>query len=393
MNNPPLIPMSLACALAGCAFAGGDPPSTALESLTIPSALQPSEFPTTLDKTSIRALQTWLEDASFEVKFASMLSAPLELFGGASSAYHADLATLPANRLPGDEVLCHGDPKIDNFGWTLVDGNAVFSDNDFDDAGPCPVSADALRYLVATDLAFDDPDLDAAALDAYVDTVADKSDAREIDASNEPNWDDVRAKGLAKATQGDLIVLGGEVQPATPAEKDAVMALVTADQRFPRTVLDITRNVRTTGGSAGFRRFWLLTEDTDGTRTIIELKETGFPGTGFGHHSSTLDGDDRFEVLKMFWWETTTQVDHFGVNLLGARWLARDRFIRTNPNPDKLTSKQLTNMVEAEASLMALRHRKAWHHVKKSALRTWLGDSAATLTARWRATYQAAGGQ
>jgi uncharacterized membrane protein len=71
----------------------------------------------------------------------------------------------------------------------------------------------------------------------------------------------------------------------------------------------------------------------------------------------------------------------------------RDRLARTNVKPDKLSSQQRTRMVEAEASLLALRHRKAWHNVKKDDLRDWLRDSAATLVSRWRATYRAAGGQ
>jgi len=381
------------CPLSGCAQAGGDEAVLENGSLKLPSAIKPSDFRQRLDKRAIRALQTWLDDAAFEVKFASMLTAPLELLGGASSAYHADLAGLSAKKLPGDEVVCHGDPKIDNFGWTLVDGAGVFSDNDFDDAGFCPVAADALRYLLATDLAFDDPDLDAAALEAYVDTVADKGAATDVDPASEPAWDDVRSRGLAKDSHGDLITLGGEVQAATADEKAAVRALVAADARFPRTVLDVARNVRTTGGSAGFRRFWLLTQDARGTRTIIELKELGAPATELGRHSDTLDGADRFDVLKAFWWGAAAEADHFGVELLGSRWVARDRLTRTNPKPDKLSTRQLTNLVMAEASVMALRHRKAWNKVKKDDLRSWLRDSSATLVARWRATYAAAGGQ
>jgi len=53
---------------------------------------------------------------------------------------------------------------------------------------------------------------------------------------------------------------------------------------------------------------------------------------------------------------------------------------------------QIENAVQAEASLLALHHRDAWGHVKKSQLRNWLRDSAATLTTRWRGAYTADGG-
>ena len=153
------------------------------------------------------------------------------------------------------------------------------------------------------------------------------------------------------------------------------------------------KEVATDGGSAGFRRFWLLTEDGGGTRTIVELKELGTPGTEFGRHSRSIDGGDRFDVLKPYWWDAKDPGDHFTVYLLGGRFVARDRMIRTNPKPAKMTPDQITNMVQAEASLLALRHRKAWGKVKADALSSWLEASAATLTARWRAAYTAAGGK
>jgi hypothetical protein len=251
-----------------------------------------------------------------------------------------------------------------------------------------------LRYLVATDLWFGaDASLDAAALDAYVATVADPSAAVAVDATTEPDWATVRTKGLAKDTKGDTLTLGGEVQAATPYEVAAVRALAALDPRFPSTVLDVVRDVRTDGGSAGLRRFWLLTEDAGGVRTIVELKELTTPGTEFGRHAFTLDGPFRFDLLKPFWWGSADPGDHYTAYVLDGRFLVRDRFIRANPKPDKMTPAQITNMVQAEASILALRHRAAWgRRVKASALTLWLSASAATLTARWRAAYTAAGG-
>jgi hypothetical protein len=368
--------------------------SSSTESLaSFPTPLDASELGQPLTKAGIRALETWVDDATFEAKWTSMTSAPIEFFGGADAAFHADLATLPTRRLPGQQALCHGDGKFDNFGWQLVDGQGVFSNNDFDDAGFCPVAADALRYLVATDLWFSDPALDAAALDAYVATVIDESAAVAIDPASEPDWSSVRTKGLTKSTSGDTLVLGGEVQAATPEEVLDVRALAAADPRFPSTVLDVTRNVRTDGGSAGLRRFWLLTQDDAGTRTIIELKELTTPGTEFGRHAFTLDGPYRFDWLKPFWWGSADLGDHFTTYTLGGRFLVRDRFIRANPKPDKMTPAQITNMVQAEASILALRNRSAWGRVRAPALRGWLEASATALTARWRTAYTAAGGK
>ena len=46
-------------------------------------------------------------------------------------------------------------------------------------------------------------------------------------------------------------------------------------------------------------------------------------------------------------------------------------------------------MLAAEASLIALRHRGAWAGVDPDALTMWLRDSAAVVTARWRAAFMA----
>ncbi len=147
------------------------------EALKAPRALNASDFRGSVNKASIRATQPWLDNGAFDVKWAAMLKAPIEFFGGSDAFFHSDLGTVPAPRIPGGEGLCHGDPKFDNFGWNLVDGRGNFSDNDFDDAGYCPVAVDVLRYLVATDLWFNDAALNAAALNAYIKTLASDSNA------------------------------------------------------------------------------------------------------------------------------------------------------------------------------------------------------------------------
>jgi|GEM_PF-3288421 len=372
--------------LCGCAIAGNDDPMSATaEEVKLSSALVDADFTRPLDKAAIRAPQTWLDDAAFEVKWTTMMTAPIELLGGADSAYFADLATLPAKRLPGHEVLCHGDPKFDNFGWIDVSGTSQFADSDFDDADYCPVAADALRYLVATDLEFSDPDLDEAALDAYVASVEHDSGVVDIDPGSAPDWAKVHTKELAKSVAGDSLILGGEVQAATAHEIEAVAALVADDWRLPPTLVDVARDVRTDGGSAGWRRFWLLTEDYDGSRTIIELKEIGIPGPTFGRQSQSLDGADRMDVLTKLWLGAIDELDDYEVDL-------RDRLSRQNANPDKMTSDQITNVIQAEASMLGVRHRSAWGDVKSKKLTSWLRASAATLVSRWRATYARGGG-
>ncbi len=355
----------------------------------LPAPIAPGDFAQPLDKAFIRGLQTWIDDATFEVKWTAALATPIAFLGSTDSAFHADLARR-AVALPGGEVICHGDAKLDNFGWIHVADTSVFSDVDFDDAGPCPAAADILHFLVATDLQFGSSVLDEAALSSYIATVTSPDTIVAIDPATVPTWDTLQSNGVDKDTHGTAIALGGEVQAATADERTAVTALVTADTRFPRTLLDIARDVKTDGGSAGLRRFWVLVEDAQHPRTIIELKELAKPGTELGPHTTTLDGPDRFDTLKPFWWNAAAPGDHFAVDLLGGHFVARDRYRRVSAKPTTLSAQQ--NALAAETSLMALRHRAAWAGSDPAALRTWLRESAATVTARWRAAYTAAGG-
>jgi hypothetical protein len=386
---------TLAIAVTCAACSAGPFPNTSVDAAQVaidaaqPQGLQPiqpMDFGHVLDKAYIRAPQTWIGDAAFEAKWTTMLTSPTEFLGGADSAFHEDLGSL-ARPLPGGEVLCHGDAKLDNFGWVEAGGPGELSDLDFDDAGACPAAADILHFLVATDLLLGNAALDDQALAAYVDTVASDAAATMLDPSTLPVWADVRSTGVDKKTSHSLIKLGGEVQAATPEEIDAVTALATADARFPRTILDITRDVHVDGGSAGLRRFWVLVEDATHPRTIIELKELATPGTELGPHTTTYDGATRFDTLKAYWWGAPVPGDHFGVTLLNARFLARDKYTRVTPDPTTMTAPQIANLIEAEASLMAHKHRAAWSQLDSATLRSWLAASAATLTARWRAAY------
>lgn len=350
----------------------------------LPAAIVAGDFPHALDKAFIRSLQTWLDDAAFETKWRAMLASPIDFLGGADSAFHADLASL-ATPLPGGLVICHGDAKLDNFGWTLAGSAAVFSDSDFDDAGQCPAAADALHFLVATDLIFHDAALDEAALAAYVNTVRSPDAAVAIDPATEPDWPTLRTQGVDKDAQNNnTIKLGGDIIAPTPEERAALAALVAGDSRFPANLYDIARELRTTGGSAGFRRYWLLMDDDTHPRTILEVKEMGTPGTEFGPHQVTYDGPDRMDVLEQFWWQMTAPANDFEVTVLGASFVVRDRYARQNPDSTKLTASQALDVTIAEASLLALRHRDAWQGVDPDALEAWLRASAATVTARWR---------
>src|ERR1041385_1850994 len=86
-------------ALAGCALGSGDATSSTDSDVKIGDALRLDAFTKPLDRASIRALQFWIDDATFDIKWTTMTSAPIEFLGGASSMYYRDLKSLPSKRL------------------------------------------------------------------------------------------------------------------------------------------------------------------------------------------------------------------------------------------------------------------------------------------------------
>ena len=103
--------LALGAALTGCAVGAGEDAALEGGALKLPHALKRKDLPPAITAATLRAQQPWLDDAAFATKLAGMRASPLALLGGASATFHADLGGVPASRLPGDEVLCHGDPS------------------------------------------------------------------------------------------------------------------------------------------------------------------------------------------------------------------------------------------------------------------------------------------
>jgi len=176
----------------------------------------------------------------------------------------------------------------------------------------------------------------------------------------------------------------------------AALVLLAADtfDRVPRhtRVLDVGAVAREAGGSGGLRRYWLLVEKGSGAtkrRTILELKETTTPGAAFGRHSKELPVATRLATLKSTFWGGSSSGDYFYVTLSGARFLVRDRATKKSVKLDPKGGKATTDVLLAQASVMARLQAKYWRAVKKDDLRAWLHDSSKTLAHRWADTYEA----
>jgi len=372
--------------LVGCGSAAGSDVDSDQQDQSIVAKAKPIErgdFTTKLDRAFVRSTQTYLSSDAFAEKWDASRESAVLFMRSYPAAYHRDLTQLPSRRILGEEGICFGDAHPDNFGFIRIGGQTKFVFNDLDDSGYCPIALDAARYFAVLRLYFADSSLTKEVLEQYVDAVKDLSRAKDIDDDLRPDWSQVASKALGENVASDKLVLGGELGLPSSSERSALLSLARTDARLAtNTVLDVAAVDRVAGGSGGLRRFWLLVSKA-GTKTILELKEAAPPGVDFGRHTKTLDGDERLDVLKHALWSTTAKDDYFYVELLGARFLVRNRLAKKSVKLGDLSSKDRTKVLLAQASVMARLHAPRWSHVKKDELRSWLDDSSKVLAERW----------
>lgn len=359
--------------------------------------LTAKSFANPLTRAALRASNDNLPDDLFATKWSATLTDSAVMFVRAyPGAFHADLAQVERGSLPGKETLCFGDAHPDNFGFLRLGDETRYLYNDLDDAGFCTASVDALRYFAIVRLSFGDDALTEELVEAYVDGLKDADRREAIAGSLAPNWSKVREKGLAKVVADDRFLLGGDdgLVEASNAEDKAVRAALTKVPALSSAeIFDVASLDRTTGGSGGLARYWILANPSPGgtgpKKTIYELKELATPGTERGRSETVLDPETRLGELKATLWDTDTQSDYLEVSLLGRRFLLRDRLAKKSVDLDELSKGERRDVLAVQAGLLAARHEKAMDNVKKDDLRPWLLASSRVVADRWQAFFDA----
>ncbi|MCB9025968.1 MAG: DUF2252 family protein [Bdellovibrionaceae bacterium] len=197
---------------------------------------------------------------------------------------------------------CAGDAHPDNFGAMFITGTnkPVFTINDPDDAGYCPLSLDILRFLTGVLLYEEDYNL-VPVLESYQSGVLGKY--REF--SKPVN------KLLKKAYEKGTELKDGDFKNGDPKsrrlernlddfvvseishlEKQDLIAFVESKLSAKATLLDAIKFYKTDGGSGGLYRYKLLL-DLEQKPFIIELKAIDSPGV-VGFSENQLEAVDRF---------------------------------------------------------------------------------------------------
>lgn len=224
---------------------------------------------------------------------------------------------------------CVGDAHPENFGVLLLkDEKSIFTVNDVDDSGPCPVALDLLRLMVSARL-FDDSVSSSAFIKAYVAGLGGES--RQVPRDIKDLFKKSRKRGTdpnPKKIPGEKFIRGDELNdvPHEEAQKvaQALQFLQPNLDALPR-LLDVVSRKKVGGGSGGLLRYQVLWKDR-GQLVHLELKQIVDPAvTSVATGPVTDHGERVMKALRV------TQGDDFSkfyriVRVDSKQMLVRPRF-------------------------------------------------------------------
>jgi hypothetical protein len=246
--------------------------------------------------------------------------------------YKANVDALPVvAKLTDHKGWCVGDAHPENFGFLVSEkANPIFTMNDQDDSGPCPLALDIVRYLVAAQLAV--PTIDAQALlKAYIHGLRKQQVPlpKTLQALEQKALAKGRAPGPKRVKDGQFILgpdvrrLDGE-ERATFLRELGILRDVVPDwdkQRF----IDLVQVTGVGGGSLGLNRYGVLVRDPQNRLLELELKELVDPGVGVVT-PSIPNQDERMRKTFLFVLAQAATVYHQPVKINSRWYLLRPRY-------------------------------------------------------------------
>ncbi len=183
---------------------------------------------------------------------------------------------LAVRELQSVQGWCVGDAHPENFGALLLqDGTSIFTMNDLDDGGPCPVGFDYLRLLVSANLAVKDLSIESFRA-AYLKGLRGEGLPAPDAVTDLLNKSAKKGKkSSAKKIKDNKIVRDSEMIEVSEQEKQDVASAMTGLGHLlaPRAkLLDVVASRKVGGGSGGLLRYEVLI-DKAGEKIHLELKE------------------------------------------------------------------------------------------------------------------------
>jgi hypothetical protein len=174
---------------------------------------------------------------------------------------------------------CVGDAHAENFGILLQEnGSAIFTMNDMDDSGPCPVAYDLLRMLVSSRL-YNSNISAQDIIKSYSDGLKGKT-ASVPDPITSMTQDALQAgfQIAAKDLQGNAFKRKGAMTEVDSNIKGQITSLLQNQYRNEQLrVLDMVAYTKVGGGSGGLQRYEVLVSNAKKQLIRLELKELVTP--------------------------------------------------------------------------------------------------------------------
>lgn len=337
--------------------------------------LRPLLFSEELKPEDLRLPYAHLSDEAFQAKLAASLTSPLLFFRSYVNSYYRDFALFPHS---GRMIACLGDAHPENFGFIEFDERTRYVFNDLDDGGDCPLELDALRYFTAVRLTYQDEELLRELLSEYA-RVRQGGAPRPLPEALQTELAPRRQSLLLKLTRNSLFIPAPEYATLGPKEHaELKQALSQLPLLKSYRVLDFVEVVRSSGGSAGLTRYWVLVARGK-WRDILELKEEAKPGVSF--LTSGAARPERLAELKEKVWQESPRFYH-SVKFQNKTFLLRSR-TKESISLHKTKSKLIPSLLKAQVGLMGEHHRRQHPGWDEGELK-WHEASAKQLAARYQ---------
>jgi hypothetical protein len=264
---------------------------------------------------------------------------------------------------------CVGDAHPENFGVLIKnEGHSVFTMNDPDDSGPCPVVLDLYRLMVSSRLYKERTKLNKL-LEAYIAGL--QGESYDIPAPVEEMFKKSRKKGITPnpdKVEGNKFIRKEnitEVSADELAQLKAVVASFGASLAPEAKIIDAVSTRKIGGGSGGLLRYEVLV-DNGGTLLHLEFKEETVPSI-YPAAAGTIPGTrERISATLSLTQGSGASPYYAVVKVSGKDMLIRPRFAgNVGVSLDKQSGPDNKDIIRYEAYVLGGIHSRSLHRTKE----------------------------
>lgn len=325
-----------------------------------PESIEKLDFKASVKKEHLRRLYPKLSDDLFEKKWQHASDHVWLFFRSFPRLWHASLSVI-ADQL--ETSFCVGDPHPDNFGFIQFENRVRYVVNDFDDAGFGPSVFDILRYLVALDL-IGDTELVSSAATTFETGLGQQQTALNLSKDLFKDLGRKRRKLIKKFTDGknrfrlndsDLFELPSNEKTIWQETFQGLFSTFAHSGDY--RVHDVVQRRKTSGGSAGQRRYYVLVEEKRSQKLdVIEFKLLANAAGARYRGANALEPKQRLEkAMKTFWLDDEPIHKYEYREISGQPFLMRSR-TKASLKWHKLSLKEKTEVCKVQVGQLAEIH-------------------------------------